>query len=176
MIKNEIVKAVNKINEMVEMQKILNNAIMKEKGLTFGDDKFNKHTLKRAIIDEVGELNHELKATWCWWKDTQKPVDNLKVLEELVDVWHFVMSEYYLVDILDDIRQHDITTLLLEGIKTARTNELYKNDPVTSFLDYGYELDELIALTFSLGYDIDDVYDMYITKNKINFERLKNGY
>lgn len=175
MIKNEIVKAVNKINEMLEMQKVLNDAIMQEKGLEFADDKFNPNTLKRAIIDEVGELNHELKATWCWWKDTQKPVDNLKVLEELVDVWHFVMSKHYLVDVPNG-RQGDITVLFLSGIKTAREDELYGDDPVDAFIGYSYELDDLIALTFRLGYDIDDVYDMYIQKNKINFERLKNGY
>lgn len=175
MIKNEIENSVKKIGAMLDMQTVLNDAIMKEKGLTFGNGKFNPDTLKRAIIDEVGELNHELKATWCWWKNTQKPVDNLKVLEELVDVWHFVMSKHYLVDVPNG-RQSDITILFLSGIKTSREDELYRNDPVAAFLELTYELDDLIALTFSLGFDIDDVYDMYITKNKINFERLKNGY
>ena len=42
-----------------------------------------------AILDEIGELTHELKANWCWWKKTQAPVDNEKVLGELVDIWHF---------------------------------------------------------------------------------------
>lgn len=175
MIRNEIVKAVNKINEMLEMQKILNNAIMKEKGLEFADDKFNPDTLKRAIIDEVGELNHELKATWCWWKNSQKPVDNLKVLEELVDVWHFMLSKHYLVNCTDG-REKDIYALLVNGIQTSRDDEVLGDDPIIEFLNSFFELDDVIALTFDLGYDIDDVYDMYITKNKINFERLKNGY
>ena len=21
-----------------------------------------------AVVDEIGELNHELKPRWCWWK------------------------------------------------------------------------------------------------------------
>jgi len=175
MIKNEIENSVKKIGAMLDMQTVLNDAIMKEKGLTFGNGKFNPDTLIRAIIDEVGELNHELKATWCWWKETQKPVDNLKALEELVDVWHFVLSKHYLVDVPNG-RQGDITALFLNGIKTSREDMLYGNDPVAEFFELRYELDDVIALTFSLGYDIDDVYDMYITKNKINFERLKNGY
>jgi dimeric dUTPase (all-alpha-NTP-PPase superfamily) len=45
-----------------------------------------------TILDEVGELTHELKANWCWWKKTQPPVDEKKVLGELVDIWHFVLS------------------------------------------------------------------------------------
>ena len=38
----------------------------------------------------LGELTHELKGDW--WKKSQKPVDRKRVLEELVDVYHFVMT------------------------------------------------------------------------------------
>ena len=76
------------IKEMLQMQAKLDQAIMKEYGLT----EINEENLRMAILDEVGELTHELKANWCWWKKTQAPVDNDKVLGELVDVWHFALS------------------------------------------------------------------------------------
>ena len=76
------------IKEMLQMQAKLDEAIMKEYGL----DEIDKENLKMAILDEVGELTHELKGEWCWWKKTQAPVDEEKVLGELVDIWHFVLS------------------------------------------------------------------------------------
>lgn len=76
------------IKEMLQMQAKLDEAIMKEYGL----DEIDEEKLNMAILDEVGELTHELKANWCWWKKSQAPVDNEKVLGELVDIWHFILS------------------------------------------------------------------------------------
>ena len=76
------------IKEMLQMQKKLDEAIMNEYGL----NEIDEENLRMAILDEVGELTHELKGNWCWWKKTQAPVDDKKVLGELVDIWHFVLS------------------------------------------------------------------------------------
>ena len=64
------------IKEMLQMQEKLDEAIMKEYGLT----EIDKENLRMTILDEVGELTHELKGNWCWWKKTQAPVDKQKVL------------------------------------------------------------------------------------------------
>jgi dimeric dUTPase (all-alpha-NTP-PPase superfamily) len=176
-ITEEVIKSAKMIDEMLVMQKTLNNAIMKEKGLTFGDEKFNFTTLKRAIIDEVGELNHELKGLWCWWKNTQAEPNNEKVLEELVDVWHFVMSRHYL-RFEAGLRDFETDTkiIVLDGIRDATKDEWSKDDPIIQFLESFIDLDDMVCLTYRLGYEIEDVYREYLKKNKINFERLKNGY
>lgn len=67
-------KDIKLIKEMLQMQAKLDEAIMKEYGLTCIDEE----KLRFAIIDEVGELTHELKGNWCWWKKTQAPVDRKK--------------------------------------------------------------------------------------------------
>ena len=77
-----------KLREMFTMQKDLNENILKE----FGEDSMTEEKLELAIIDELGELTHECKGVWCWWKKTQPPVNRQRVLEELVDVYHFVMT------------------------------------------------------------------------------------
>lgn len=59
------------LKEMFTMQKALNEAILKE----FGQDSISEGKLMLAIVDELGELTHELKGDWCWWKKTQPPVD-----------------------------------------------------------------------------------------------------
>ena len=76
------------LKEMFQMQRTLNKSILDE----FGEESMTEEKLELAIIDELGELTHELKGDWCWWKKTQKPVDRKRVLEELVDVYHFVMT------------------------------------------------------------------------------------
>lgn len=62
------------IKEMLQMQAKLDKAIMDEYGL----EKLDEENLRMAILDEVGELTHELKGEWCWWKKTQAPVDEKK--------------------------------------------------------------------------------------------------
>ena len=81
-------KDVELVKEMLRMQESLDQKIMKAHDLK----SISKQQLNMAILDEVGELTHELKGNWCWWKFTQKPVNIEKVLGELVDVWHFVLS------------------------------------------------------------------------------------
>ncbi|WP_302130773.1 dUTP diphosphatase, partial [Holdemanella biformis] len=69
-------KDIELIKKMLQMQAKLDEAIMDEYGL----EKLDEENLKMAILDEIGELTHELKANWCWWKKTQEPVDMGKVL------------------------------------------------------------------------------------------------
>ena len=81
---------IEKLKEMLEMQRVLDANIYETHGVEYDEEK-----TYMALFDELGELNHELKPTWCWWKKTVKPLDREKVLEELVDVWHFALSIFY---------------------------------------------------------------------------------
>lgn len=76
------------IETMLKKQSKLDESVMSAYGLT----EIDRENLDMAILDEIGELTHELKGEWCWWKKTQAPVDDEKVLGELVDIWHFVLS------------------------------------------------------------------------------------
>lgn len=62
------------IKEMLKKQSKLDESIMSAYGL----EEIDEEKLNMAILDEIGELTHELKANWCWWKKTQAPVDNEK--------------------------------------------------------------------------------------------------
>lgn len=163
------------IKEMLQMQKKLDESIMKEYGLT----EIDEENLRMAILDEIGELTHELKGNWCWWKKTQSPVDDKKVLGELVDVWHFVLNyqnhfnsgEEMLCSYLNEKEMSDT---LLERLR-SKTLSLpfalshliyYKNSIITV----------LVAITEYLGFTIEQVYKAYCDKNKVNYQRLESGY
>ena len=163
------------IKEMLEMQDKLDEAIMKEYGL----DEIDEEKLCFAILDEVGELTHELKGNWCWWKKTQPPVDKEKVLEELVDVWHFVLSwQNHFNHGEEGLRKEKVMGENIKqyvwGLKNIKKEFVYVLTDLPSFTDSRVEA--LIAITEYLGFTIERVYEAYCGKNKINYQRLKEGY
>ena len=165
-----------KLLEMLEMQKALNQNILEENG----DEKYTWDNLLHALFDELGELNHELKAKWGWWKKTQKPVDREKLLEEYVDCIHFGLcmilkrkgnleqdvaqiEEGYYTHIYHDIIYCDNIYLYFVQIVNPGCTAINR------FIN-------LLGLGYALGFTFDTIYKAYIKKNKVNHERLKEGY
>lgn len=162
------------IKEMLPMQSKLDTSIMNAYGLT----EINKENLKMAILDEVGELTHELKANWCWWKKTQAPVDDKKVLGELVDVWHFVLS--YQNHFNYGEKGIENTCMVERNSKKVlnllKNNELSLAEAFSDLVSWEFKVERLIAITEYIGFTIEQVYFAYCGKNKINYQRLENGY
>ncbi|MBU9894880.1 dUTP diphosphatase [Holdemanella biformis] len=163
------------IKKMLQMQAKLDKAIMKEYGLT----EIDEEKLCFAILDEVGELTHELKANWCWWKKTQAPVDDNKVLGELVDVWHFVLS--YQNHFINGEKGVENTCMVKRNSKNIlslmRNNEFGLTVAFSDLVSWKWnKLERLTAITEYLGFTIERVYEAYCSKNKINYQRLKEGY
>lgn len=163
------------IDEMLMMQKKLDEAIMEEYGLK----RIEEWKLNLAILDEVGELNHELKGNWCWWKKTQPKVDREKVLGELVDIWHFVLSYQNHFNYGEEgiksaymFKRNSKNILNLLTTKEFKLSETFA-DLIALRCD---KLETLIAITEYLGFTIEQVYEAYCGKNKINYQRLENGY
>lgn len=169
------VKDIELIRKMLKKQAKLDKAIMEEYGL----EELDEEKLNLAILDEVGELIHELKGNWCWWKKSQAPVDKEKVLGELVDVWHFVLS--WQNNFNDGEEGLGSAPDVKRRIK-EQSNLMHKTDDA---LIHGslrlvsfplYRIESLIAITEYLGFNVEQVYKAYCGKNKINYQRLKEGY
>lgn len=169
------IKDIALIIKMLKMQSKLDKAIMDEYGL----DEIDEYKLSLAILDEVGELTHELKGKWCWWKKTQAPVDDKKVLGELVDIWHFVLSwennfnggKEGLLTCEQTMKKVDENRWSIEG---CRNGIVIKLADLASFSLW--KVEPLIAISEYLGFTIEQVYKAYCEKNKINYQRLKEGY
>lgn len=154
------------INEMLTMQRALDEAIYKEHGTEFDEEKC---TL--AMIDEIGEFNHEIKSTWCWWKKSQQEMDREKALEELVDIWHFALSlTYHYFDTFIKNKKIDVDDT--QGVENEKLSYLY------IWLQYNefYRLKYLYAIGLKFGFTLEDVYNAYKKKNQVNYERLANNY
>ena len=163
------------IKEMLQMQTKLDESIMNEYGL----NEIDEENLRMAILDEVGELTHELKWNWCWWKKTQAPVDDKKVLGELVDVWHFVLSYQ---NHFNDGENGILNALIFEGnsdniLNLLMTNKYNLSETLTDLATLNiHKMERLIAISEYLGFTVEQVYKAYCGKNKINYQRLKEGY
>lgn len=160
-----------KLLEMLEMQKALNQNILEE----YGDEKYTWDNLLHALFDELGELNHELKAKWCWWKKTQKPVDREKLLEEYVDCIHFglcmiLKRQGNLEQDVAQIEKYYYNHICYDSVYLHFVQIVNPScTAVNRFVN-------LLCLGNSLGFTFDTIYKAYIKKNKVNHERLKEGY
>ena len=154
------------IKDMINRQKRLDIAMYGSNNATYNQD--NTYL---ALLDEIGELNHELKKEWCWWKKTQAPVNREKVLGELADVAHFCLNifyhEYYMID-------ENIENNANFKAKTFDTIYFYKK-LIDAYYDHRI-LENLLALTFKLGFTLEELYEAYKTKNEINYQRIASGY
>lgn len=157
------------IKDMLERQKAYDAEVFKKHNV----DYVSKSQLESALFDELGELMHAQKSDWCWWKKAQAQVDNSKVLGELVDVWHFVLSY---TDSISDVRFTHIDWMVGKGINTFEQEGLACLLANIVNAEYENKLFYLIAVSLCLGFTIEDVYKAYCDKNKINYQRLKEGY
>lgn len=168
-------KDIELIKKMLQMQAKLDEAIMKEYGLT----EIDKEKLIFAILDEVGELTHELKGEWCWWKKTQATVDRKKVLGELVDIWHFVLSwQNHFKDGEEGmINTRAVVRNSKRILNLIKTKEYRLSEELSDLVAWTLcKLERLIAITEYLGFTIEQVYEAYCDKNKVNYQRLESGY
>lgn len=150
------------INDMLTMHVALDEAIYKEHGVEFDEEKC---TL--AMIDEIGEFNHEIKSTWCWWKKSQKEMDREKALEELVDIWHFALSLTY--------HCYESTPYIFNEPNEPSENRLSDLYWKLIYANY-HRLETLYEIGLKFGFSLEDVYNAYIKKNQVNYERLANNY
>lgn len=153
------------IEKMKYMQEKLDKSILTEHKCEYSLEKS-----RLALIDEIGETNHENKGSWCWWKYTQKPVDRIKLLEELADAWHFALS----------IDNHENGMLMNDRVYKfeVKKHSRFSLSALMAFVVLKVEniIPLMICMSNKLGYSIEEVYNAYVEKNKVNFERLENGY
>ena len=120
---------------------------------------------------------------WKHWKNIndQPDWDNIKV--ELVDIWHFIMSESIRLDDQSYANKHlelnakgdfdsDILVSLLESMLSLSVTSSINSDinnirPIT---------DLFFEIISHLGINVEDLYKRYVIKNQLNTFRQKNGY
>lgn len=158
-----------KILEMLKMQESLDKSFMQYMNRT---EPLTIEEVSKALFDECGELCHAMKADWCYWKKSEKPVDRDEVKKELADIWHFALSLHNLIDGLSfSIDRYN----LVQKLYFSSSNDWFCMLRVVSG-GYPNVLYQTLILTEKLGFTFEEMYQAYIDKNKVNYQRIKEGY
>jgi dimeric dUTPase (all-alpha-NTP-PPase superfamily) len=128
-----------------------------------------------ALIVEVGELANETRCFKYW---SNKPSSNKEtIIEEFVDGLHFILSIGLEIGLKSlELSKHDagnnnLVNQFLEvyasihKFNMSKTNSNYQE----LFKNYFY-------LGGLLGFTNEDIYEAYVRKNNVNFNRQKEGY
>lgn len=166
-------KQLEQLNEMLQMQKLLDERILSQHGLVYNEHIFEN--MRLALFVELGEMMNELPSKFKHWK--ANPVDNReKALEEYVDALHFALSltnHSNAKGKYDDVYEchSDLTHLDYSWILYSVMNECFSEKTNQDMI-----LSYLFTLGNKLGFTWDEICEVYKKKNKINHDRQDQGY
>ncbi len=161
------------VNWLLKMQKKLDLEIQKKKDITnkqWKEEFTSKHSL--AINIEVSEFINECHDLWKYWKS--KPVNTERILDEAIDVLHFIMLHWNKQKGKgDDLwNTHRVYAKVFADLPVddVALEQLQEHD------DLGMKLMILLKVLDRYGFTEQDIIEQYKRKNAINFERLEKGY
>lgn len=139
--------------------------------------------LRAAMIESVEGIEHH---GWKWWKAQHKDLPQLQM--ELVDIWHFALSEI-LISFKGEVVQSAST--IAEQLTSAKTTVTFDGkDYDFSALDILDNLELMTGLCAAKRFDVplflkivdqaemdsNELYRQYVGKNVLNFFRQDHGY
>ena len=141
--------------------------------------------LRAVAIEGAEAIEHH---GWKWWKKQDKDLSQLQM--ELVDIWHFILSEILL---RNDDSQLTPLEYLLSALSDPNSLQLIELDNTAYKLnetDLVTKLELLIAISIARRIDLGlfesimrdceltwtDLFCQYVGKNVLNMFRQDNGY
>ena len=126
----------------------------------------------RAIWVECAEMLDHFG--WKWWKKQSPDMDQVKL--ELVDIWHFALSELIRSESLEEG-----LAVRLANIQAAEPDpELFRRAieslAASSLNSRSFEMDCFVDAMRSLPMELDELFELYIGKNILNRFRQNHGY
>jgi dimeric dUTPase (all-alpha-NTP-PPase superfamily) len=180
-----------RIQQMFQLQQSLNDATNGsgwEQGITKNNKKID---WRRCIYLEAAELIDSYP--WKHWKNINASPDYANIKIEIVDIWHFIMSEALRIYKINDLG--DINKLSEKAVNLPAYQQ-FSDDHHQADLDIYAEMEkveEMVAVLFakadihqlidaffdmsaSLNLKLSELYQLYIGKNILNQFRQDHGY
>ena len=129
------------------------------------------HAYYRAIWVECAELLDHYG--WKWWKSHEADLDQVRL--EIVDIWHFGLSELMRADAVDDA----LAAALADGCGAPEGMEFpaaVERMAEASLASGGFDLGAFIDLMNALPMSFDELFEIYVGKNVLNAFRQRHGY
>jgi len=181
----------NRILQMLELQQELNdatNGLNWENGITKNGKKID---WRRCIYLETAELIESYP--WKHWKNIDASPDYANIKIEIVDIWHFIMSEtlrLYKIESLGSIEDIAEVVSKMDGFKTFQDEQeqsklsAYKEieivEEMIKILFCNSDINTLIIsflnMSSQLNLKLPELYKLYVGKNILNKFRQNSGY
>jgi dimeric dUTPase (all-alpha-NTP-PPase superfamily) len=182
----------NKILEMLKLQQELNDST-NGKNWELGTTKNGKKIdWRRCIYLEASELIDSYP--WKHWKDINALPDYENIKIEIVDIWHFVMSEilriYKIKELgsIEDIAKIVSTSPYFQNFSLSNTKKeltIYQQIELVEDMigvifckkdDIEALINSFLNTSSNLNLKLPELYQLYIGKNILNKFRQDHGY
>ncbi|MDZ5712424.1 dUTP diphosphatase [Jeotgalibacillus haloalkalitolerans] len=162
---------------LLSKQKKLDDFISSTKNLEIQNVEEKRDLLILSLMVELGELANETKC-FKYWSNSQ-PSEKKVILEEYVDVLHFLLSlgielEFKDLPDFDDgsfTDNKELSAIFLNLYSSI--NNLRTNFSVESYIKC---FNEFMIIGSKLDFTQEEIYESYIVKNAVNVRRQENGY
>jgi dimeric dUTPase (all-alpha-NTP-PPase superfamily) len=133
-----------------------------------------QHRYYRAIWIECAELLDHVG--WKWWKHQNADLEQAKL--EIVDIWHFGLSELIREGRIDSTRVDPSIVAAFEAARRGSGDfrEAVETLAERTLASRGFPIDEFVAVMSALPIDFDELFRIYVSKNVLNNFRQANGY
>lgn len=128
------------------------------------------HSYYRAIWIECAELLDHFG--WKWWKKQETDIEQVKL--EVVDIWHFGLSDL----IRDSLVNAELATQIMSliGKSAPDLREAVETMARCSLENPKFNVEAFCTLLNALPMSTDELYTIYIGKNVLNLFRQAHGY
>ncbi len=125
----------------------------------------------RAVWIECAELLDHFG--WKWWKHQEVNLDQVRL--EIVDIWHFGLSDLLRAGLVDE-RLAERMTALTAPSDTADLRAAVEALALATLRARAFDLDAFVGVMNALPMSLDELHDAYIGKNVLNSFRQAHGY
>ncbi|SER57506.1 Dimeric dUTPase, all-alpha-NTP-PPase (MazG) superfamily [Pseudomonas sp. NFACC02] len=162
----------NQAKLMLHLQDTINSKINKEW-------RSARNPWYRAIWTECAELMDHVG--WKWWKSQEVDIAQMKL--ELVDIWHFGLSELLASAYTESKVEALLASALSELDKGQKSYASAQSilDAIESFSlatlkSKSFDLPSFITLAAASNLSTSELFKSYVGKNILNRFRQDNGY
>ena len=129
------------------------------------------HDYYRAVWVECAELLDHFG--WKWWKRQQADLEQVKL--EIIDIWHFGLSELLRADQLDE-RLAARLAHVLANADAVDFRASVEDLALKSLATRQFDLEAFVTVMRALPMTFDELYRGYVAKNILNAFRQEHGY
>ena len=125
----------------------------------------------RAVWIECAELLDHFG--WKWWKHQESNLEQVRL--EVVDIWHFGLSDLLRAGLVDERLAERMTALAVPS-DADDLRAAVEGLALATLRARAFDLDAFVGVMNALPMSLDELHDAYIGKNVLNSFRQAHGY